>query len=346
MSKGQTNSQFNIQIQILFNKIAKSITSSLETSKIIEAVMEQIEVFFKPQNWSLLRYDPTTQELYFVIAKGMDPKIMKTLRLKVGEGIAGYVAQTGKSIVIDDIQNDVRFSKKADKISGFRTESIIAVPIIFQNNLIGVIELINILNQSNFTAHHLSILETIADLTAIALTNSMAYERISWIASHDPLTGLYNRAHLKDLIQSYQSYNKYPLLCNESDSELALNAIVIWIDVDNFKKVNDLYDHSAGDTILVKLGALLQVYCNDNTFAFRVGGDEFLIVFLNLAESNIYQKSCQLEEQLTHHSQDISPASGFSFGIAYGKMKNIEQLIKEADNKMYINKAKNKENIF
>lgn len=339
MKESQSAILFAKRIQNLFNNIAKSITSSLETKQIEKAVMAQIELFFQPKNWSLLRLDPVSKKLYFVIAKGMDPEVAKNIRLHLGEGVAGEVAKTGKSMLIKKAQEEKKFTKKVDNLSGFKTESIIAVPIIFQKNILGVIELINVLDNSSFTKNDLLILETIGHLTGIALTNAMAYERISWIAIHDPLTDLYNRMQLANVIE----ISKTNLLKKDLANNNLLNAIVVWIDIDNFKDVNDIYTHIIGDQILVKVGKKLLSLCNEDTYAFRIGGDEFLLISLNVEETALLAKIKYFEEQLNEESRFIMPATGFSFGIASGKMKDLEQLIKEADHKMYASKKRNKE---
>lgn len=327
-------------LQDLFAQIAKSITSSLEIETITSAVMEHIELFFKPRNWSLLRVDPTTQELFFVIAKGINPSIMKTIRLKIGEGIAGHVAQTGESLLIEDVQKEQHFTQKVDQASGFTTQSIIAVPIIFQKNILGVIELINLLGEEVFTRRDLMILETIADFTAIALTNAITFEQMTWIATHDPLTGLYNRAQLEKIIQSI---NDPDTLLSELQKNTQMETIVVWIDIDNFKEINDHYDHLMGDRVLVEVANLIKSYCNNENLGFRVGGDEFLVIFQNIDKNKIEEKINILKTNLTFDAHHILPASGFSFGIASGTMDRLPQLIKEADRTMYLQKAKNKE---
>lgn len=321
----------------LYSTIGKLITSSLEISNIIHSIMEQVELFFQPHNWSMLRLEPGSQELYFVIAKGIDPEVVSGFRLKLGEGIAGQVAKTGQSTFIHDAQSDPHFTQKLDNLSGFKTRSIIAVPLLFRNQVLGVIELINTFEDRSFTKEELYILETIADFSAIALNNAMVHERISWMAIHDPLTKLYNFAHLdnylkKKVTQSLEMGSKK----REVDT---LYAIVILIDINDFKNVNDTYGHYVGDQVLVKTAALLQAVCRDEDLAVRIGGDEFLIAIMNLHENNIEKTSERIQKQLNQASSDVAPASGFSFGLVTGKISDMLNLIKKADKQMYLQKA-------
>ena len=160
----------------LYINIGKLITSSLDFEKIIEGIMDELNLFFSPDNCSILRLDQNTDELFFVAVKGISLDNLKDIKLKVGEGVAGIVAQTGESMYIEDTAHNEFFSKKIDKISGFHTKSIIAVPIKFRDKIFGVIEIINQQNSSNnkenFSKADSIILESIADFAAIAFANA------------------------------------------------------------------------------------------------------------------------------------------------------------------------------
>ncbi|MDR3491655.1 MAG: sensor domain-containing diguanylate cyclase [Gammaproteobacteria bacterium] len=316
-------------LQVLFTETAKILTSSLKVSEVINALMQQVQLFFKPKNWSVLRLDPNKQELYFVLSKGIKGNLVKNIRLKLDEGIAGYVATTGKAKIVMNAQLDPHFSKKVDEVSGFKTRSIIAVPIIFQGVVLGVIELLNTHDSRLFTKRELSILHTIADFFAIALTNAMRYEKILKLADTDSLTGLYNRAYLDKLI----FINKEKI----KNKRKAINpyVIVVFADVNKLKKTNDKYGHQAGDKILCETAKYLQACCRLNDYAFRIGGDEFLIILTHLKKIDVPKLIKRLRARLLNHVSPIKSAQGFSFGITHGLKKDLEQLIKDADTAMY-----------
>jgi len=118
------------QIKQLYANIGKLITSSLELDKVLEGIMEEVKVFFDAENWSLMRLDPNTDELFFVIVQGIDRKAVENIRLGPGEGIAGMVAKRGQSVFVPDTSADPRFSDRVDRATGFRTRSVMAVPLI------------------------------------------------------------------------------------------------------------------------------------------------------------------------------------------------------------------------
>lgn len=320
------------KIQALYAEIAKSITSSLEISTVIKTIMAQVQLFFQPNNWSLLRIDEATNELYFVIAEGLDADKIRDMRFKLGEGIVGYVAQTGKSILVRDVSESDLFANKVDAVSGFKTKSLIAVPVIFQDRVLGVIELINAFEDREFSDDDLHTLQTIADFSAIALNNAMIHEQITFLATHDPLTGLYNRAFLARLL----TQNADPLAFT---SETETHTIAVLIDIDHFKQINDRYGHAAGDKVLIRLAALLKTACRKSDYVIRIGGDEFLMLLTDLGIEEIKKTEQDIRFKLDAFLQKTSYDFSFSFGIASGKSFELEQIIIAADSKMY--QAKN-----
>lgn len=315
-------------IQNLYTEIAKSLTSSLDYSTIIKKIMDQIYLIFHPENWSLLRVDKKSNELYFVVCEGTCANKIKNLRMKIGEGVAGKVAETGKELIIANVENYIHFNEKIDRISGFCTNSLVAFPIIFQDEILGVIELINLHNLSD---QNLEILKTIADFSAIAIHNSLNHEEIIFLATHDALTQVYNRAFLDRLNSTF---------LNDSYKSNIDDAIIILVDIDNFKQINDKFGHKFGDKILIKLADLLIESCRKSDFVFRIGGDEFLVVITNLNSSDIDFFESEINRKLASYLEDKKLGFSYSFGISRGKIKQLEHVIHLADVKMY--KAKHK----
>jgi diguanylate cyclase (GGDEF)-like protein len=329
-------------LEKLFLTIGKAVTSSIEEKVIINTIMRQIELFFKPANWSFLRLDSTTNELYFVVAKGISVKNIKSIRFRLGEGIVGKVAKTGKPMLIQDVRRDPNFNNKIDKLSGFKTQSIIAAPLIFNKKILGVIELINSLEKKKFNKRALRLLEAIADFSAIALNNSIAYEKMKMLAKHDPLTQLFNRSYLEEILKTYQKKLSHHTSKNQYTKKYA---VAIFVDINYLKHINDHYGHQAGDDILCGTAKFLKACCRKNDVAFRVGGDEFLLLIMDLHPDDVEKISARLKKQMETYANAISSESKFAFGIASGVMTDLKETIMSADRMMYENKSNNSQRL-
>ncbi|HOP62205.1 MAG TPA: sensor domain-containing diguanylate cyclase [Spirochaetota bacterium] len=321
----------------MYANIGKLITSSLEIHQVVDGVMEEIKQFFDPEHWSLLRLDHTSGELYFIYIQGNDIEALKKFRLKPGEGIAGTVAETGESIFVPDARSDPRFSDRVDKLINFKTRSIIAVPLIHRGITYGVIEIVNCDKEVLFSEDDHLILKTIADFTAIAMANSSLYHQVIEQNCHDPLTGLFNRRMLHDYISQWSGKNVPSRRHSDSVEEI----VVVYMDLDNFKDINDNYGHREGDLALVSVTGKLKNIFRSEDLLFRIGGDEFLAVMkVSIGEdiSHIIERITDDFNSTFYTSPDGKRDVSISHGIARGSIREIESLITEADRQMYLKK--------
>lgn len=321
----------------MYANIGKLITSSLEIHQVIDGVMSEIKQFFDPEHWSLMRLDHTSGELYFIYIQGNDIERLRQFRLKPGEGIAGTVASTGESIFVPDARSDPRFSDRVDRLINFRTRSIIAVPLIHKDIIYGVIEIVNTENRKIFSEDEHFILRTIADFTAIALANSSLYQQVVELSCHDSLTGLFNRKMLNEYISQWSHENVPARRHSDSGDEI----IVIYMDVNNFKAVNDQYGHREGDIALIAISSKLKAIFRNEDLLFRIGGDEFLAVIRVLSRGDASHIVERIERDFSgtfHSTPDGNTRISISHGIARGPIREIESLINEADRLMYLKK--------
>src|SRR6266481_351425 len=185
----------------IFHDVAKALTSSLDLDSILQTIMEKMAEYFRPDTWSLLMVDEEHNELYFAIAVGDAAEALKDVRLKVGEGIAGWVAKNGEQLIVPDVYTDPRFAKRIDEVTQWETRSIICVPLNSKHRVLGVIQLVNV-DMKGFGEQEIFFLQALCDYAAIAIENSRAVEKIQELTITDDCTGLYNARHLYKTLET------------------------------------------------------------------------------------------------------------------------------------------------
>src|SRR5881396_3708296 len=262
-----TGSDRKVQEITIFHDVAKALTSSLDLDSILQTIMEKMAEYFRPDTWSLLMVDEEKDELYFAIAVGTASETLKNVRLKVGEGIAGWAAKHGERLIVPDVYTDPRFAKRIDEMTKLETRSIICVPLRSKLRVLGVIQLVNV-HMENFTDQESFFLQSLCDYAAIAIENARAVEKIQELTITDDCTGLYNARHLYKTLEAevYRS------------QRFGYEFSVCFLDLDHFKQVNDVHGHLIGSKLLGDIGYRIKATLRLIDYAFRYGGDEFVIL--------------------------------------------------------------------
>jgi DNA-binding response OmpR family regulator len=173
----QANQRLHQQVQnwTTLNEIAQVISSTLEETEILRRVMENVSRILKVEACSLLLLDQKTNELEFTVTLKGDEARYSSFRLKMGQGIAGWVAQHGEPLLVPDVSQDSRFYDQPDRETGFRSRSILCVPLKAKERVIGVLEAINKVGDPKdptFTQEDLELLTTLGSWVAVAVENA------------------------------------------------------------------------------------------------------------------------------------------------------------------------------
>ncbi|MBI3609801.1 MAG: sensor domain-containing diguanylate cyclase [Nitrospirae bacterium] len=318
-----------------FINSSKALTSTLEFKKILRVIMERAQRLIKCDAWSLLLLDEELQELRFVAAKGTKAKDFKRFRLKVGQGIAGWVAKTGQPLMIHDVHKDKRFNKALDRITRYKTRSVLCVPIVNKKRTIGVLEMINKINGQPFEEKDRDLLRKLVDQAAIAMERAILYERMSNLAITDDLTKLFNFRYLDQILDREISR------CQRYRSVLSL----VFFDMDYFKHVNDTHGHLMGSKVLIEVAHLLIENLRTVDIIARYGGDEFVVVLPETDVQTTTRITERLHKRLKAHEflkeEGLRIQMTASYGIAgYPEHAQTKRdLVHLADQAMY--QAKN-----
>jgi diguanylate cyclase (GGDEF)-like protein len=329
-----------LQELAIFNDVAKALTSSLNLDSILQTIMDKMAEFFQPDTWSLLMVDEQKDELYFAIAVGDAAETLKTVRLKVGEGIAGWVARNGDSLIVPDVYNDPRFSKRIDEMTKWKTRSIICVPLQSKHRVLGVIQLINC-SMESFGEQEMFFLHALCDYAAIAIDNARAVEKIQELTITDDCTGLYNARHLYKTLEAevYRS------------ARFGYEFSVVFLDLDHFKMVNDTYGHLIGSKLLQEIGFKIKSQLRLIDYAFRYGGDEFVILLPQTEKNSALVVAKRIQEMmrntrfLAEEGLNLSIRGSMGLATYPEDAKSSHEIIRQADEMMYMVKNSSRDNI-
>ena len=162
----------------LLSQLGQILNSTLEHEEVRRRAIEAATRLMRAEVGSLLLVDGETQQLRFEVALGNKEMTLKTITLKMGEGIAGWVAQNGKALIVNNPKKDPRFFKDVDGRTEFKTRNLIAVPIKVKEKVMGVLEAINKQDGDEFSKEDLSLFTSLANQVAIALDNARLYREM------------------------------------------------------------------------------------------------------------------------------------------------------------------------
>lgn len=248
-------------------------------------------------------------------------------RLRVGEGLAGWVAETGRSVIVENTLTDRRVFLSG----GRREESMIGAPLVYEGKVQGVITLTTP-GVGKFDSDDLRLLEIITGQAAIVIDRARLYDELVQDAMTDPLTGLYNRRYLVERLGEELSRSERNIT--------GLSAIML--DIDKFKDVNDHFGHDAGDVVLVDLAVAVRSIVRTEDIVARYGGEEYCVLVPDITP----REAEGMAERLWECIQDrLLPgkagASGITVcvGVAHVEVGDEgESLLSRADAAMYAGK--------
>ena len=318
---------------LVFHRLARSLTSSFDRATILRTILDHMERLIQAEMWTLLMLDEPTGELYYAIAAGGKEAALRELRVKVGEGVAGWVAKHGETLIVPEqspsLNTDPRLSVTQNAVRQ-RVRSVIAMPLRGRTRVQGVIEILNP-QPGQLTDYTIAFLHILADHAAIAIENARDVARIQDLTITDDTTGLYNMRHL------YVVLNRELQRCHTSDAPVSL----AFLDLDRFKRVNDLHGHLVGSELLARTGHRLHELSRPQDLCFRYGGDEFVILMPDTQAGEAYTHIESMHRKLIetqfriHESLILSVSASIGIATAPRDGDSIHAIIGAADSRMY-----------
>ncbi len=317
--------------------------SSTDPQNTYTAILINSKDMLLAERASLLVVDERANELVLKAGVGLRAKISDVARIRLGEGIAGGVLETGKALVVENLED--AGMKPAPSERQYKTKSFISYPIKIGGRTIGVLNVTDKTSGEKYDDVDLSLLEIIGPQVALALERAEWQERakeFQLMSITDPLTGLLNRRYLQERMNEEVNRSKryeYPMS-------------FLMIDIDDFKSYNDLNGHQAGDQALQITAHCLKVALRSADVACRYGGEEFGI----LLPQTPLTEACAIAERMRQRVAETVYPHGksqplgrvtISIGAStfYKQGDTPELMISAADRALYDAKSKGKNRV-
>jgi diguanylate cyclase (GGDEF)-like protein len=250
-----------------------------------------------------------------------------------GEGITGWVVENREPQLVNQAQLDPRV-KVVPGTPPDEPEALISVALVARGTVKGALNVYRLGDDANFTEEEFELAQRFGDAAALALDNAQVRAGLELEAQTDSLTGLYNHRYFHDRLRA--ELNR---ISRAHDS-----IAVLMLDIDDFKRVNDIYGHGTGDQVLVALADILRQTVRASDVVCRLGGEEFGIIMASCDAGDALGLAARLTERLLTEEFDQAGRLTLSVGIAQGPdhAMNPRELVACAEAAMMAAKARGK----
>jgi len=257
-------------------------------------------------------------------------RVLASLRIPVGEGLSGWVAQNQKPIVNGNPAVEPGYTTSGQ---GSPMASALAVPLEGLDGVVGVLTLYQA-QKDAFTADHLRVLLAVSLKMGLAIDNALKYQQAESSATTDYLTGLPNARSL--FLQLERELSR----CKRMRSTLT----VMVCDLDGFKQINDRFGHMEGNRVLKLFAQHLRGSCRGSDYVARLGGDEFVVLAPGLTAAAAQDKTVALRDIAAGTGMQVCGQGGLSVSVGQAVYPDdgldAEMLLAKADRRMYQEKQR------
>jgi len=335
-----TKRKQNEKLQEVLYNISKATNSPISLGQLYKTIHQGLGNIIDTTNFFIALIDYQKDEVCFPYFVDEKDKNFPIINFSETNSLTVYVIKTDQPLLADYKKLKKMIAQRELKVVGSITDKSIwlGVPLKVEDRVIGAMAVQSYTNPKLYSKKDIKIMEFVSEQVATALERKRMENELKRLAHYDTLTGAYNRGYGLELLQrqlKLSKRDKSPLL-------LAYN------DLDNLKDINDEFGHEEGDRAMVQVAKLFKSILREVDIITRMGGDEFLLIFLNssLNEIPIIRKRLSKElarlNRISKKPYEIEFSTGFS-NYDPANPQSMDELIRIADKNMYKEKkSKNK----
>jgi len=267
--KKEQEQAVQVELSSRLMSLAGTLLRSESKEGLYRVILDSATELLSACQGSVMLLDGDGENMQVVHAKGVGSEIARYMRVQVGMGIAGRVAQSGTALLVHDLELDPRTAMR--NRARFKSKSLISIPLKLNEKVFGVLNLSDKANLSAFGEADLKLLTSFSTLASLMIERAQIQEetcRLEELSCTDPLTGTYNRRFLNSRLEEE---------VNRSQRQ-GLEFTLLFIDLDLFKSYNDRFGHLAGDEALKVIAEVIKGNLRDMDIVARFGGEEFCVL--------------------------------------------------------------------
>jgi diguanylate cyclase (GGDEF)-like protein len=312
------------------------ILSEQSVDSLLERIADTLAELVPYDTLSIYQADEAQTTLTPVLARDQwADNIMNSPR-KFGEGITGWAALHREPVRANQAHLDPRVTvvpgTPADE-----PEALVTIPLIARDVVKGALNIYKLGEEATFSDEEFELAQRFADAAALALDNAQIRARLEYQAQTDSLTGLYNHRYFHERLRAELT----------RASRARDSVAVLMLDIDDFKRVNDVYGHGTGDQVLRDLAEMLRAALRDSDVVCRLGGEEFGVIMSSCDAGDALNLARRLTDSIS--AVEFGPAGNIttSIGISQGPQHamNPRELVACAEAAMMTSKARGKNQI-
>jgi diguanylate cyclase (GGDEF)-like protein len=313
-------------------EIFHDVLSEQSLDALLERIADTLAELIPYEDVHIYEADEAKRELIPVLARSKWADEVMSETFSFGEGITGWAVEHREAVLANDAHLDprVRFVPGTP----VEPEALVAVPLIARGHLKGTLNIYRTGEDVTFTDEEFLLAKRFGDAAALAIDNAHIRARLEHQAETDALTGLYNHRAFHDRLRQ-------ALMRASAEHE---TVALVMLDLDDFKKVNDVYGHGVGDHFLIQIADALRATVRTSDVVCRIGGEEFGVILPSADLRGSIALAKRIGEELGKLEVEAAGRLTVSTGIAVGPehAANPRELVACAEAAMMTAKTRGK----